>query len=84
MAKKSFLGTYSPQKVKSSTMGDYHPHVDVHFPKVPTHREKEKDLARSEKLNATREWIAGHMSTAKHAAVHHRANRVIRNKHIKY
>jgi hypothetical protein len=47
--------------------------------KEPTPAMKVKRIAHEEKLHATRQWVAGHLSDAKHAQVHRRANHAIKH-----
>jgi len=49
--------------------------------KEPTPAMKVKKIAHEEKLHATRMWVAGHISDAKHKKIHSRANHVIKHAH---
>ena len=49
--------------------------------KEPTPAMKVKEDAHSEKRMATRDWVAGRISTKKHKQIHSRANHVIKNAH---
>jgi len=49
--------------------------------KEPTPAMKIKRIAHEEKLHATRQWVAGHMSDAKHKQIHARAKHAIKNAH---
>lgn len=49
--------------------------------KKPTPAMEMKEDAHREKRNATREWVAGRMSSKMHSAVHSRANHVIKHAH---
>lgn len=49
--------------------------------KEPTPAMKIKSMAKDEKMHATRQWIAGHMTNAAHKKVHDRANHAIKNAH---
>lgn len=46
----------------------------------PTPAQRMKDHAKEAKINATRNWVEGHIDTKKHNAIHIRANRVLTNK----
>lgn len=47
--------------------------------KEPTPAMKVKTMAHSEKLHATRRWVSGEISDAKHKQIHSRANHAIKN-----
>lgn len=49
--------------------------------KEPTPAMKIKRIAHEEKLHATRQWVAGHISDAKHKQIHTRAAHAIKNAH---
>lgn len=49
--------------------------------KPPTPAQRMKDQMQSAKMNATRDWVDGRISTTKHDTIHKRANHVIRNAH---
>jgi hypothetical protein len=49
-------------------------------PKPLSDRAQIKEHARSEKTNATKDWVAGRISTKQHSAVHKRANHVLASK----
>lgn len=44
----------------------------------PSSAERMVQAAHDEKVNATRDWVAGRMTSAKHSKVHARANSVIK------
>lgn len=44
----------------------------------PTPAERTIESAHSAKVNATRDWIEGSISTKKHAQIHSRANKVLK------
>ena len=48
--------------------------------KEPTPAQRMKQVARDEKVHATRRWIAGELDNKKHAGIHERANRVLTGK----
>jgi hypothetical protein len=48
--------------------------------KEPTPAERMMDRAHYEKQDATADWIAGRITSAKHKLIHGRANRVIKAK----
>jgi hypothetical protein len=52
--------------------------VDAYAP--PTGPERAVQAAHDEKVHATREWVAGRISSREHAAVHKRADYVIKKK----
>ena len=49
--------------------------------KEPTPAMKVKRIAHEEKLHATRQWVAGHITDAHHKKVHARANHAIKHAH---
>lgn len=49
--------------------------------KEPSPAMKIKRIAHEEKLHATRQWVAGHISDAKHKQIHNRAAHAIKNAH---
>lgn len=52
--------------------------VDAYAP--PTGPELTVQAAHDEKVHATRKWVAGEISSAKHKQIHARANHVIKAK----
>lgn len=52
-------------------------------PRPLTDGQMAKQHARHEKRRATESWISGHMSSHEHAAVHARADHVLRGKHVR-
>lgn len=49
--------------------------------KEPSPAMKAKEMAKHEKLHATRRWVSGEISNAQHTQVHKRANHVLKNAH---
>lgn len=49
--------------------------------KEPTGAMRIKEAAKSEKIHATRRWIAGEISTKQHSMIHKRAAHAIKNAH---
>ncbi len=47
--------------------------------KEPSPAMKVKKMAHDEKLHATRRWVSGEISDAKHKQIHNRANHAIKN-----
>lgn len=47
--------------------------------KPPTMVQRMKDTAQHAKVNATRDWVEGRISTKRHEQAHARANHVIKN-----
>jgi hypothetical protein len=47
-------------------------------PAPPSSAERMVQAAHDEKVNATRKWVAGEMTTARHEKVHARANSIIK------
>lgn len=47
-------------------------------PPMPSHDDMLKEDMQHAKRNATRSWVEGHLSPAKHAQVHARANKVLK------
>jgi hypothetical protein len=71
--------TKSPKK--GGETGDFHTQVgelDDEM-KEPSPAMKITKAAHDEKHTATRDWVAGRMSTRKHSQVHSRANHVIKH-----
>lgn len=73
-----------PRKPKMGEKGNSHTQVgelaaSMPRPVEPTEFQKAKSMAKGEKLNATRRWIAGEISTAHHDRTHRRANQVMKD-----
>lgn len=49
--------------------------------KAPTPAMRIKSMAHEEKIHATRRWVAGEISDAKHNQIHKRAGEAIKNAH---
>lgn len=49
--------------------------------KAPTPAMRIKSMAHDEKLHATRRWVSGEITNAKHAQIHKRADHAIKNAH---
>lgn len=47
--------------------------------KAPTPAMRIKNIAKDEKIHATRRWIAGEISNAQHTKIHSRANHAIKH-----
>jgi hypothetical protein len=78
-AKKSpeKVGRPAPSAVEG--VPDHHLHkVPMPEYKPPSDAERMVGAAKEEKIHATREWVAGRMTTAKHGMVHSRANSIIK------
>jgi hypothetical protein len=54
---------------------------DSKAPKEDSPATKIKKMANDEKMNATRMWVAGHLTDKEHAQVHRRAAHAIKNAH---
>jgi hypothetical protein len=55
--------------------------VDTPSPyKEPTPGQRMKMSARDEKVHATRRWVSGDINDKQHAAIHQRANQVLKGK----
>lgn len=68
------------QKGGSITVGAAAPAPEMAKPyKPPTFGQRMKETANYAKLDATRDWVAGKISTKKHDQAHARANEVIGN-----
>lgn len=68
---------------KGGEKGDFHTQVgelDDEM-KEPSPAMKMKKAAQDEKHYATRDWVAGRISTKKHKMIHSRANHVIKHAH---
>lgn len=73
----------TPSPKKGGEKGDFHTQVgemDSTF-KEPSPAMKIKRMAGDEKLHATRKWVSGEISTAKHNQIHKRAAHAIKNAH---
>jgi hypothetical protein len=68
---------------ESATTGGSHTQVGELDDEIkePTPAMKAKEMAKHEKLHATRRWVAGEITDAQHKKTHARANHVIKNAH---